>query len=114
MMQAFRRSAKVIAAVFAILILVFVVTSVDWDTLSTSQTVGKVNGQSIDARTYQSIVQQSIDARQQQSPGALGLEDYEQIRNQVWDQIVQNRVLEGEYRRRGITVSDDEIVQAIR
>jgi hypothetical protein len=57
MMQAFRRSAKVVAVVFALLMLVFVVTSVDWTTLSSNQTVGKVNGRSIDARTYQTIVQ---------------------------------------------------------
>ena len=103
-----------IAVIFALLMLVFVVTSVDWATLSSNQTVGKVNGQSIDARTYQTIVQQSIDARQQQSPGALGLEDYQQVRDQVWDQIVQNNVLNAEYRRRGINVTEDEIVQAIR
>ncbi|MDF3052467.1 MAG: PpiC-type peptidyl-prolyl cis-trans isomerase, partial [Geminicoccaceae bacterium] len=114
MMQAFRRSAKVIAVVFALLMLVFVVTSVDWTTLSSNQTVGKVNGQSIDARTYQTIVQQSIDARQQQSPSTLGLEDYQQVRDQVWNQIVQNNVLSAEYRRRGIEVTEDEIVQAIR
>ena len=113
-MQAFRRSAKVIAAVFALLMLVFVVTSVDWTALGSSQTIGKVNGRSIDARTYQTIVQQSIDARQQQTPGSLGLEDYEQVRDQVWDQIVQSNVLQAEYRRRGIGVTEDEIVQAIR
>jgi peptidyl-prolyl cis-trans isomerase D len=82
--------------------------------LLTSTSVGKVNGKSIDARTYQSIVQQSIDSRQQQSSGAMGLEDYQQVRDQVWDQIVQNSVLDAEYRRRGIKVTDDEIVQAIR
>ena len=113
-MQAFRRSAKVVAAVFALLMLVFMVTSVDWAALGSSQTVGKVNGRSIDARTYQSIVQQSINARQQETPGAMGLEDYQQVRDQVWDQIVQNSVLDAEYRRRGITVTEDEIVQAIR
>ena len=114
MMQAFRRSAKVIAVVFAVLMFIFVVTSVDWSTLGSSQSVGKVNGRSIDARTYQNIVQQSIDTRQQQSPGAMGLEDYQQVRDEVWDQIVQSSVLETEYRRHGISVSDDEVVQAIR
>jgi peptidyl-prolyl cis-trans isomerase D len=82
--------------------------------LLTKTDVGKVNGRSIDARTYQSVVQQSIDARQREAPGALGLEDYQQIRDQVWEQFVQNNVLDAEYRRRGITVSDDEIVEAIR
>lgn len=114
MMQAFRRSAAIVAVVFAVLMLIFIVTSVDWSTLSTTQTVGKVNGRSIDARTYQTIVQQSIDARQRQSPGAMGLDDYQQVRDEVWDQIVQNNVLTTEYRRRGISVSDDEVVQAIR
>ncbi|MGH7508275.1 MAG: SurA N-terminal domain-containing protein [Gemmatimonadales bacterium] len=114
MMQAFRRSAKVIAVVFALLMLVFVATSVDWGTLASTQTVGKVNGRSIDARTYQTIVQQSIDARQREAPSALGLEDYQQVRDQVWDEFVQNTVLEAEYRRRGITVTDDEVVQALR
>ena len=73
-----------------------------------------MNGQSIDARTYQSVVQQNIDARQRQAPAALGLEDYQQIRDEVWEQFVQNNVLDAEYRRRGITVSDDEIVEAMR
>jgi peptidyl-prolyl cis-trans isomerase D len=44
----------------------------------------------------------------------MGLEDYQQVRDQVWDQIVQSSVLQAEYRRRGIQVSDDEVVQAIR
>ena len=53
MMQAFRNSAKLAGAIFALLMLVFVLTSVDWCGLSSATTVGKINGQSIDARTYQ-------------------------------------------------------------
>jgi peptidyl-prolyl cis-trans isomerase D len=44
----------------------------------------------------------------------MGLEDYQQVRDEVWDQIVQSNVLNAEYRRRGISVGEDEIVQAIR
>jgi peptidyl-prolyl cis-trans isomerase D len=118
MMQAFRNAAKPIMVVVAITFFAWLVLDLSGITggtgLLTNTSVGKVNGQSIDARTYQTIVQQSISARQQQTPGNLGLEDYEQVRNQVWDQIVQSRVLEAEYRRRDITVSEDEVVQAIR
>jgi peptidyl-prolyl cis-trans isomerase D len=117
-MQAFRNAAKPIMVVVAIAFFAWLVLDLSGITggtgLLTNTSVGKVNGQSIDARTYQTIVQQSINARQQQSPGNLGLEDYEQVRDQVWDQIVQSRVLETEYRRRGISVTDDEVVQAIR
>ena len=118
MMQAFRNAAKPIMVVVAITFFAWLVLDLSGITggtgLLTNTSVGKVNGQGVDARTYQTIVQQSIDARQQQSPGALSLEDQQQVRDQVWDQIVQSRVLDAEYRRRGISVSEDEIVQAIR
>jgi peptidyl-prolyl cis-trans isomerase D len=118
MMQAFRNAAKPIMVVVAITFFAWLVLDLSGITggtgLLTNTSVGKVNGQAIDARTYQTIVQQSIDARQQQTPGSLGLEDYKEVRDQVWDQIIQNSVLDAEYRRRGIRVSEDEIVQAIR
>jgi peptidyl-prolyl cis-trans isomerase D len=117
-MQAFRNAAKPLMVVVALTFFAWLVVDLSGITgnsgLLTKTAVGKVNGRSIDARTYQSVVQQNIDARQRQAPGALGLEDYQQIRDEVWEQFVQNNVLDAEYRRRGITVSDDEIVEAIR
>jgi peptidyl-prolyl cis-trans isomerase D len=117
-MQAFRNAAKPLMVVVAFTFFAWLVVDLSGITggagILTKTSVGKVNGRSIDARTYQSVVQQSIDARQRQAPGALGLEDYQQIRDQVWEQFVQNNVLEAEYKRRGITVSEDEIVEAMR
>lgn len=114
MMQAFRNSAKIAGAIFAILMLVFVLTSVDWSGLTSTTTVGKINGESIDARTYQTYVQQTIDNRQRELPASLTLEERNQIEDQVWEQLIEGQVLESEYERRGITVSTEEIVQAIR
>ena len=114
MMQAFRNSAKVAGAIFALLMLIFMATSVDWGSLTQSTSVGKINGQAVDARSYQQYVQQTIDNRQKESPAALTLEDRNQIEDQVWEQLIQNSVLEAEYRKRGITVTEDEIVDALR
>ncbi|MEO7985264.1 MAG: peptidyl-prolyl cis-trans isomerase [Gemmatimonadales bacterium] len=118
MMQAFRNAAKPLMVIVAFTFFAWLVLDLSGITggtgLLTQTAVGKINGQSIDARTYQSVVQQNIDARQRQSPGALGLEDYQQIRDEVWDQFVQSSVLESEYQKRGITVSSDEIVKAMR
>ena len=118
MMQAFRNAAKPLMVVVAFTFFAWLVLDLSGITggtgLLTQTSVGKVNGHSIDAKTYQTIVQQSIDARQRQSPSAMGLDDYQQVRDEVWDQIVQSNVLDAEYRRRGIRVSDDEVVQAIR
>ncbi|MBA3892810.1 MAG: peptidylprolyl isomerase [Gemmatimonadales bacterium] len=114
MMQAFRNSAKVAGAIFAVLMLVFVLTSVDWSGLTMTSNVGKINGESIDVRTYQGFVQQTIDNRQRDMPASLTLEERNQIEDQVWEQLIENQVLESEYERRGITVTADEIVQAMR
>jgi peptidyl-prolyl cis-trans isomerase D len=117
-MQAFRNAAKPLMVVVALTFFAWLVVDLSGITgntgLLTKTSVGKVNGRSIDARTYQAVVQQNIDARQRQAPGNLGLEDYQQVRDEVWEQFVQNNVLEAEYRRRGITVSEDEIVEALR
>ncbi len=107
-------AGKVAGAVFALLMLVFMLTSVDWGNLTTATNVGSVNGESIDARVYETEVQRVIDARQRQSPASLGLDDYEAIRNDVWNEFVTDRLLRGEYARRSIAVSDDEIFEAIR
>jgi peptidyl-prolyl cis-trans isomerase D len=117
-MQAFRNAAKPLMVVVALTFFAWLVVDLSGITgntgLLTKTAVGKVNGQSIDSRTYQMAVQQTVDQRQRQSPGALGLEDQQDIRDQVWEQFVQSTVLQAEYKRRGITVSDDEIVDALR
>ncbi|MFL5516168.1 MAG: SurA N-terminal domain-containing protein, partial [Gemmatimonadales bacterium] len=83
MMQAFRNSAKVAGAIFALLMLIFMATSVDWGSLTRSTSAGKINGRAVDARSYQQFVQQTIDNRQRESPASLTLEDRNQIEDQV-------------------------------
>ena len=103
-MQAFRNAAKPLMVIVAFTFFAWLVVDLSGITgntgLLTKTAVGKVNGRSIDARTYQSVVQQNIDARQREAPTALGLEDYQEIRDQVWEQFVQNTVLDAEYKRR--------------
>jgi peptidyl-prolyl cis-trans isomerase D len=107
-------AGKVAGAVFALLMLIFMLTSVDWGNLTTSTTVGSVNGESIDARVYETEVQRLIDARQRQTPTSLGLDDYDAIRNEVWNEFVTEKLLRNEYAHRSIQVTDEEIVDAIR
>src|SRR5512146_436521 len=107
-------AVKVAAFVFALLMLIFMLTSVDWGKLTTGTSAGKVNGRAIDARVYQQQVQQATENRQRQSQQSLGLDDYQAIRDDVWDQFITAELLQSEYRRRGIRVSEQEIVEAIR
>ena len=120
MMNSVRNVAtKVAAVIFGLLMLIFVLQlSGIFDRNSGSAfsttSAGKINGQTIDARTYNAAVQQTIDNQQRQTPGRLGLEQTEQIRNEVWDQFVDRAVMESQYKKYGITVSQDEIVTAMR
>ncbi len=118
MMQAFRSSAKIIAIVFAVLMVLFLVELSGITGGSpggfSSSSVGKVNGQSIDTRIYQQLVQERIQLIQQQSAEPLGLDDIERIRDEVWEDFVAKTVLASEYKRRRISVSADEVAQLLR
>jgi peptidyl-prolyl cis-trans isomerase D len=116
MMQFFRSSVKLVAALFAILMFIFVVTSVDWSQITggSRSTVGSINGVSIHVNAYQAILQQAIDSRQRQTSGSLSADDVEEIRNQVWENLIQEQVLNSEFKRRHISASTEEIADAIR
>jgi len=107
-------AGKIAGAVFAGLMLIFVLTMAPWDKISTSTSVGEVNGRRIDVRAYEGQVQQAIQARQRESSENLGLDDQDAVRNEVWDQFVTSELLESEYKNRRVRVGDDEIVEAIR
>src|SRR5688500_6759930 len=116
MIQLFRsKLAKQVTVVFfAALMVVFLLTSVDLGSLGGSGAVGKINGRTVDARRYESLVQQQTQAAQRQSPASLSLEDVNTIRDQVWEQLIQQQVLEAEYRRYGITVTEQEVADLLR
>jgi peptidyl-prolyl cis-trans isomerase D len=59
-------------------------------------------------------VQQAIDQRQRSTPGRMSLEEVEQVRNQVWDQFVQQTLLDEQYKANDITVSNEEVIAALR
>jgi peptidyl-prolyl cis-trans isomerase D len=107
-------AGKVAGAVFAGLMLIFVLTMAPWDKITTGTTVGQINGRRIDVRAYEGEVQRAVEARQRESSQNLGLDEQQAIRNEVWDQFVTAELLESESRHRGVRVSDDEIVDAIR
>lgn len=118
MMQAFRNSTKVIAVVFAVILLVWLLGEVSGlgNSIGSSgaRTVGRINGTSIDTRTYEARVRQVTDQQQRANPAALSLEDQQQIRDQVWDEFLATNLLEAQYKEHGLTVTDDEVADAVR
>jgi peptidyl-prolyl cis-trans isomerase D len=116
MMQVFRSMAgKVAAAIFAVLMLIFLWTSVDWSQVrgGSRTNVGEINGVGIPLRNYQQMVQNEVENQQRRNGHSLTAEETEEVRNNVWDEIIQQQSLEQEYRKRGIDATADEIATAI-
>lgn len=76
--------------------------------------VAVVNGHEIMYRDYMSRVQSQIQQQQQQGGQALTEDDQRRIENSVFDQMVSDVLLNDEYRRRGIVVTDDEVREFAR
>jgi peptidyl-prolyl cis-trans isomerase D len=118
MMQFFRSIAKPLILVTAIAFFTWLV--VDLSGLSggggllTRTSVGKVNGKAVEIRAFQASLQQAIDARQRQTGASLSLEEVAQVRDQVWEQFIQEIIFRAEYERYGIRTTVAEIAEAIR
>lgn len=117
MLQSMRSSAKYI---WVFIVLVFVGVFLFTETsgllgrapITPGTAVAEVNGQDIAYTTWVQAAQQRIQQEEQARGRSLSLDEQEQLRNEVFDQLVQSVLLEQEYRRRRIRVTDEEIVQA--
>jgi len=117
-MNFFRRTAAPFMGVVIITFLAWMVLELSGITGSAGfarpQSVGKVDGQSLDSRDYELMVQRETQEQQQRTQATLGNDDYARIRDQVWNEWVDQAVLEAEFERRGIGVTDQEIARAIQ
>jgi peptidyl-prolyl cis-trans isomerase D len=78
-------------------------------TVTPSTPVAKVDGQEILYADYTRQVEAQTQQQQQTSAGSLTQDEIRQIQNSVFDQMVTQVLLDREYKRRGISVTDEEI-----
>ncbi len=71
--------------------------------------VASVNGKDILYTDWQRRSQQLVQQTQQQSGRSLSQDELRQIENQSFDEMVAEVLLQQEYNKRGIQVSDDEL-----
>jgi peptidyl-prolyl cis-trans isomerase D len=80
--------------------------------ITNTTAVAKVNGTDIPWMTWQNLANQLQQNEERSTGRGLTLDERQRIENQAFEQLVGNILLEQEYRRRGIRVSDDEIREA--
>ena len=73
--------------------------------------IATVNGEEINATLYQARVTQIINDQREANPDAPI--DEERIREQVWQQMIDETLIRQEADRLGVTVSDDELSEAL-
>src|SRR2546422_1218201 len=119
MLRAMRENAKWIFYILAFAFVGWLVFDVGMGVTGRGQYGGadvvlKVNGRAIHLPQYQQVLQAAYDQYRHQGVGRLTREDEQQISDQVVQQLVQQLLFEQEYKRLGITVSDEEVIQAAR
>ncbi len=82
--------------------------------VTTTTTVASVNGEDILFTTWDQTARNLEQQASQSSNQSITLDETQRLRDQAFDQLVTDALLRQEYRRRGITVTDDEILQAAR
>ncbi len=83
-------------------------------TITPTTAVATVNGRDILYQDWVKRYQDAINQQQQQGGRSLSEDETRQIQNQTFDQMVQEVLLAQEYRRRGITVTDQEVQEYAR
>ena len=78
------------------------------------QDAGTVNGQPIRYQDFLEASRTAYDQWRQENPGVnQSREDQQQVENAAFEQMVQDRLLRAAWEKRGITVTDREIVNAV-
>ena len=119
MLQQMRSAAKWIWIFIVIAFIggfLFVETSglLGRDRVTTSSVVASVNGTDIPYLTWMNLSNALAQQREQQMGRGLNGDERRAIEDQAFEQLVTDALLQQEYRKRGIRVSNEEVIQQAR
>jgi peptidyl-prolyl cis-trans isomerase D len=119
MMRRMRASAKWIMGILAVAFVGWLVFDVGMDvggrgSSRISDVVARVNGKKIDYQTFYGTVRNAQDQQRQMGNPVNTLDEIRQLEDQVFESLVQQIALEGEYEKRDIRLTDREVAEAMR
>ncbi len=71
--------------------------------------VGSINGQDISYNDFAKTVDQQLEAQKKQTGKDVDQDDMDQFRDQVWESLVNETLVEQQIKKYGITISNQEI-----
>ena len=78
-------------------------------TSRTGNIVGKINDREITIEEYNQMLQNAYESERQRSGGELSEADMKRLQNEVWENIIQQILLQEQIKKMGIKVSQREI-----
>jgi len=116
MLRTMRANAKWVFYILAIAFVAWLAIGQVMSILGPSgNVVLRVNGREFQVAEYQQRVQVASEQyRQQNGTAPVSKEEEKQIQDHVINQMIEDALLEQEYRRLGIRVSDEEIIETAR
>lgn len=114
-----REKSGIAAGAIAISLVLFLVGSDIFSGNSTlfggddRTTVGEISGQEIKIQEYQKKVEEAISGFTAQTGQAPSVADQQQIRNQIWNQLIVDIAYKEEYDALGIRVSAEELTDMV-
>lgn len=122
LMTKIRESLSTVFAIFAGVFVVYIV--LDWGMDITgrkqasrrleSQEIGSIKGEPIYYTDFIELVQEAAENQKKQTGENPDEEDLKTIRDQIWNQFVEQRLFGDEISRLGITVTDQEIIDWVK
>jgi len=82
--------------------------------VTTSTVVAKVNGREIPYIAWEGLTRSLVTQQEQQTGRSISLDERLQLEQQAFEQLVTDVLLLQEYERRGIGVTDEEVINAAR
>ena len=71
--------------------------------------VGSINGEDISYNDFAKVVDQQLEAQKKQTGKDVDQDDMDQFRDQVWESLVNETLVEQQIKKYGITISNQEI-----
>ncbi len=120
MLRTMREKTKIIMLILAVAFVGWLVFDVGMGVSGRNQglqtqNLGSVNGKAISYQSWLAVYQQTADQARQRNPGqTLSREDQKALEDDAFEQLVEEHLMQAEFKKRGIVVTDQEILDAAR
>ncbi|MCQ2292866.1 MAG: SurA N-terminal domain-containing protein [Bacteroidaceae bacterium] len=117
-LQSIRKHGAILIGAIGLALFAFIAEeffrSLETNSAVSKQQAGSVYGEKLSIQEYQQYVEEATEMlKMQQGVENLTEEQQQQVRDQVWQTYVQNKIIEHEAKKAGLSVSDEEVQNAL-